>query len=299
MPKIKEIIARTFNRRIRVLGDNDPLFERLYDGRYQWMKLDNLKVSPRVHQAILAKRQLVDGFELRYDRRLAVIIPVRNREPHLQQLIPRLREKLDSEGIPYTLFVVEQCDEQLFNKGRLMNAGTKIAGDEFDYYCFHDVDMLPIDCTYGYPSAPLRLYTEIMTVDGNREVSSVCFGGVISISRNDFTAANGFSNNFWHWGKEDDNFLMRLLLIGRNPLVDSKGSYAEIEESSNRHRPIIEGKAIEDKQKGEAFTDHNKIYQYKVARGIIPPIDEGLSNVDYELLEKTDNGQYTRLRIKL
>jgi hypothetical protein len=299
MPKIKEIIARAFNKRIRVLGDNDPLFERLYDGRYQWLKLDNLKVSPRVHQAILAKRQLVDEFNLRYDKRLAIIIPFRNREAHLEQLLPRLREKLKQENIRHTIFVVDQCDENLFNRGKLINVGAALAGDNFDYFCLHDVDMLPLDCNYGMPSAPLRLYSSILSNEGTREVSSVCFGGMVSISRNDFTAVNGFSNKFWHWGKEDDNFLLRLLRTGLNPAVDTQGTFAEIEDSSDRHRPVVEGQVTDDRTLGETYIERNRQYQYKAARGLIPLFDEGLSSIKYELIEKTENEQYTRLRVRL
>jgi hypothetical protein len=299
MPTIKEIYARVLNRRIRVLGDDDPLFGKLYNGRYQWMKLDNLKVSPKILQAILAKRQLVDNFELRHDKRLAILIPFRNREAHLEQLLACLKKNLANSNINHTVFVVDQCDDNLFNRGKLINTGVAIAGDDFDYYCFHDVDMLPVDCDYGFPSAPLRLYSSIISDEGIREVSSVCFGGMISISRQDFAAANGFSNQFWHWGKEDDNFLLRLLLAGLNPMVDTKGTFSELEDSSDRHRPTDAGQAAEDKTRGEALTDRNREYQYKVARGLIPPYGEGLSTVDYELLEKTENDQYTRLRVSL
>ena len=299
MPKLKEIIARALNRRIRVLGDDDPLFDKLYDNRYRWMKLDNLKVSPRIHRAILAKRQLVDDFSLRYDKRLALIIPFRNREAHLEQLLPKLTERLRQENIEYKIFVVDQSDDNLFNRGKLINVGAAIAGDAFDYFCLHDVDMLPMDCSYGYPSAPLRLYSSIISNEGTREVSSVCFGGMVSISREHFTAVNGFSNEFWHWGKEDDNFLLRLLLSGLNPAVDAQGSFAEIDNSSDRHRPVVEGQVTEDKTLGETYTDRNRQYQYKAARGLIPLFDEGLSSATFELIEKTEHEQYTRLRVRL
>ncbi len=182
---------------------------------------------------------------------------------------------------------------------RVIGYRVSSAGDDFDYFCLHDADMLPLDCNYGMPSAPLRLYSSILSNEGTRELSSVCFGGMVSISRNDFAAVNGFSNRFWHWGKEDDNFLLRLLLTGRNPAVDTKGSFSEIKDSSDRHRPTVEGQRTNNKALGKAYIKNNRQYQYKVARGLTPLLDEGLANVGFELIEKTENDQYTRLRVRL
>ncbi|MCP4001323.1 MAG: hypothetical protein GY727_10480 [Gammaproteobacteria bacterium] len=299
MLTLSVIFARAFNRRFRVVGDKHPFYAKLYANRYRWLQLNNLKVSPRILRTIVQKRQLVDNFELSYNKQLAVIIPLRNRDAHLKQLIPCLQEKLQSEGMPYSIFVAEQCDRQLFNRGRLMNAAVELAGDTFDYYCFHDVDLLPTDCTYGHPSVPLRLYAKIMANGDERKVSSIGFGGIVSVPRKDFIAANGFSNNFWHWGKEDDNFLLRLLLTGHNPMIDTKGRFTEIDNSSNRYKVFFEGVLLEDEAKGKAYTERNKKYQYRVARGLIPPVDEGLSTINYELLDKTENADYTHFRIKL
>ena len=35
------------------------------------------------------------------------------------------------------------------------------------------------------------------------------FGGVIAISPDHFQKTNGFSNMFWGWGSEDDDFYKR------------------------------------------------------------------------------------------
>jgi len=36
------------------------------------------------------------------------------------------------------------------------------------------------------------------------------FGGVVGIKRTQFELANGFSNKYWGWGGEDDEFLLRI-----------------------------------------------------------------------------------------
>ncbi len=41
-------------------------------------------------------------------------------------------------------------------------------------------------------------------------------GGIILIQRKLFVKLNGFSNNFWGWGLEDDEFFARLMDGGAN-----------------------------------------------------------------------------------
>ena len=41
-------------------------------------------------------------------------------------------------------------------------------------------------------------------------ISPLYFGGVSSLSSQDFVLINGFSNSFWGWGAEDDDLLARV-----------------------------------------------------------------------------------------
>lgn len=40
------------------------------------------------------------------------------------------------------------------------------------------------------------------------------FGGLLSITADQFQAVNGYANHFWGWGREDDNLKERLLHAG-------------------------------------------------------------------------------------
>ena len=58
-------------------------------------------------------------------KKLAVIVPYRNRESHLNVFIPYLEDYLNSKKIPFEIFVIEQKDKKPFNRGKLLNIGYK------------------------------------------------------------------------------------------------------------------------------------------------------------------------------
>ena len=78
---------------------------------------------------------------------IAIIIPYKNRADNLNTWLFNMHPFLQRQEIAYTIFVVEQINDQLFNKGILMNAAfieifnkTK---HKFECLIFHDVDLLP------------------------------------------------------------------------------------------------------------------------------------------------------------
>lgn len=96
------------------------------------------------------------------------------------------------------IIVVEQVDDKPFNRGKLLNVGlTFTLMTERHTYIFHDVDKIPVNVDYSYASKPTQL-----------EKSSIqresYFGGVTIFNDHDLLKINGFSNNFWGWGGEDN-----------------------------------------------------------------------------------------------
>jgi hypothetical protein len=109
----------------------------------------------------------------------------------------------------YEIVVVEQLDEKPFNRGKLLNIGAKYAIDnKFDYLCFHDVDMLPVNADYSYPDYPTSLISELENKDGS--IFFRYFGGITLFRTQDFIAINGYSNDYWGWGYEDDDLFYRV-----------------------------------------------------------------------------------------
>ena len=113
------------------------------------------------------------------------------------------------KDIDYEIFIVEQADDKPFNRGKLLNAGYKYAVDKgCDYFVFHDVDMLPEDVDYSYSDKPLHLATHLQEHDYETTFFDY-FGGVTMFTKEDFKTINGFSNEYWGWGFEDDDLLIR------------------------------------------------------------------------------------------
>ena len=115
------------------------------------------------------------------------------------------------KDIDYEIFIIEQADDKPFNRGKLLNAGYKYAVDKgCDYFVFHDVDMLPEDVDYSYSDKPLHLATHLQEHDYETTFFDY-FGGVTMFTKEDFKTINGFSNEYWGWGFEDDDLLIRCL----------------------------------------------------------------------------------------
>jgi len=268
----------------------DPLQNVLVDERYTPIPLAGWKFTPSMMTALLAQRRYQ---ELTFSNgRLAVIIPVRDREMHLSVLIPRLKAALDEQGIQYRITVSEQEQGKLWNKGAVFNAAIRHTADYCDYYCFHDVDAIPVKGNYLRPSMPLRLVTHLVGSRNGSMRPPRYFGGVITALREQVYAANGFSNQYWAWGKEDDDFLFRLLFAGYVCYSDMKGVFEDLHNPA--HQQVQLNKMIRP-----TTLKRNRKRRSQLMRGLINPQDEGLNVVDTEILRRDRNKDYERLLIRI
>ena len=153
------------------------------------------------------------------DKQLGVIVPYRDREAHLKEFIPHVENILSSQLLPFSITVVEQFNDLPFNRGLLLNAGV-LENLQSDYFCFHDVDMLPIESSYSYSNCPTHLASNVEQFDWALPYEGF-FGGVTLFDKKSFFKINGYSNNYWGWGSEDDDVYERckklgLLILRRN-----------------------------------------------------------------------------------
>lgn len=145
------------------------------------------------------------------DKKLGIIVPYRNRYEQLLEFKTSIISYLENEGINFEIILVEQDDAKSFNRGKLLNIGFLYAQKlKCDYVIFHDVDMLPVDVDYSYSPIPLQLANNFISdTEFSRLVFDEYFGGVTLFPVDEFQKINGYSNEYWGWGYEDDDLLFR------------------------------------------------------------------------------------------
>jgi hypothetical protein len=148
--------------------------------------------------------------------KLGICIPYRNRKEHLDRLVPHLSKHLKEKGIEFSFYVGHQIDDRLFNRGAMKNIAAHIAfEDGCDYIAWHDVDMLAHEeADYGYPElTPTHIATKLSKYGYNLGYDQY-FGGVVLFNKEQSYTTNGYSNEYWDWGQEDDDLFWRCYFEG-------------------------------------------------------------------------------------
>jgi len=144
---------------------------------------------------------------------IAIFIPYRDRKEHLDKL-------LDSLIYPkISIHILEQDNNDLFNRAKLFNIGAKEYLDKYEYLIFHDVDLIPQDANYNFkPNIPTHYSCfceqfgyKLLDVEDSEYLKSQMFGGVIGMKKKDFIKCNGYSNLYEGWGCEDNDLFERVI----------------------------------------------------------------------------------------
>lgn len=186
----------------------------------------------------------------------AVIIPYRNRSYHLErfkeEMGPYLRRNFPNDR--FSLWIIEQADDQLFNRGWLANVGIAqigLAQPHCQCIIFHDVDLIPeLDgVPYNQCNLPSHLSSQLEHFRWGLPYQKY-FGGVVTMHVDHWRKINGFSNDYVGWGGEDDDLYERIRINGlleephgtihRPP--QGKGRFKTISQSSTYHPQGIRGK---------------------------------------------------------
>jgi len=147
-------------------------------------------------------------------KKLAICVPHYKREEHLKKFIPHMDEFFKDKDIEYKIFVANQVYPDSvsgFNRGTSKNVAFDVAQkDGYDYFCFHDIDMLPEDdsCDYSYPDKVEHLAVHVKQFDYGLKYQEY-FGGAILFTKEHYEKINGYSNGYFNWGMEDDDLFYR------------------------------------------------------------------------------------------
>lgn len=145
---------------------------------------------------------------------VSIVVPFRDRQSQLSIFIPYMHQLLQDQGLNYTILVVEQVSRSKFNRAKLLNIGYEQVLKTFpDCKCFifHDVDLIPINADNYYVclEKPRHMISSLNEFRYNLPYPEMT-GGALAIHSDQFTKVHGFSNQFYGWGGEDDEFHNRL-----------------------------------------------------------------------------------------
>ena len=154
----------------------------------------------------------------------SIIIPYRDRESHLQMLLPKLYKHF--EGKDFEIIVSEQDDDKNFKIACVENIAYKYATG--DTLIFHQVDYLPSeDVSYELNGHQVVLpHHRGIFVDQNLQPRAMddipagyriwrdkidpnFYGGIIVLSRTAFEQINGYNPMYIGWGNEDEDIRER------------------------------------------------------------------------------------------
>ncbi|XP_053558928.1 beta-1,4-galactosyltransferase 2-like [Bombina bombina] len=219
-------------------------------------------------------------------QKVAIIIPYRNREPHLNIWLRYMHPFLQKQQADYGVYIVEQHGDEKFNRAKLMNIGFVEALKEYDYDCFmfHDVDIIPIDSRHLYRCKENpRHMANAQDRHNYRLFYSTAFGGIVGFSREQYLKVNGFSNLFWGWGKEDDELYQRVFAVGMT--VD------RADENIAKSKAILHTRDKGNEENKNRFQlMHNSTSRMH---------SDGLNSLKYDIISFTKHKLYTKLVVDI
>ncbi|GBN31734.1 Beta-1,4-N-acetylgalactosaminyltransferase bre-4 [Araneus ventricosus] len=215
--------------------------------------------------------------------KVALVIPYRDREEHLRIFLHNMHPILQRQQLDYGIYVIEEAPDMKFNRAMLMNIGYVEALKQYDYDCFifHDVDLIPEDDRnlYSCPEQPRHMSVAINTMNYRLPYKDI-FGGVSALSKKHMEIVNGFSNEFWGWGGEDDDMSNRVRHHGLK---------------ITRYSPKIARYTMLKHKKDDPNPDrYNKLYKgkYRFKK-------DGLSNLKYSRLDLVLKKLYTWVLVEI
>jgi hypothetical protein len=239
--------------------------------------------------------------------KIAIIVPFRDLQPvqkraeHLKQFIaymgPFMKKAISqfSNNSTFHIFIVEQSPEYKFNRGALLNLGFIEASKQgYNVFIFHDVDLLPGDSMAPYyiknPKIPIHIAR-----CWDRYKGQEYLGGIISISGKNFNELNGYPNNYWGWGGEDDELRRRVNEINleiENP-KEEDCEITDLEEMNleEKLQLLRENQDWKNMRKNELKEQHSSTWR-----------DNGVNSIEGEYSGITDeeiNDYTTKITVEL
>ena len=205
----------------------------------------------------------------------SIIIPYRDREAHLELMLPRLQEVF--EGKQYEIIVSEQNDNDNFNLSNTQNVGVQHA--KGNIIVLHQVDYYPTDdVSYEIKDQPILPARKGVFVDNELQFRSIhdvpggyqnwhnqiddnFYGGVVVMRKEHWDKINGLNPLYKGWGNEDEDLRERFKWAGYSPIRNEVGTYLCLYHEDNGN---MDNKPEEHKKDFiEGRNLFSKAYEYK------------------------------------
>ncbi|KAG7358503.1 glycosyl transferase group 7 protein [Nitzschia inconspicua] len=200
---------------------------------------------------------VLDNFAQNETTKHAIVIPFRDRDYHLKHfqkyMSTYLQHHYDNTNHTFKLYILEQDDQEPFQRGFLMNAALDHLDHDVSCVTMHDVDLVPIffsPVPYHTCDRPIRLINKMQTYDWKIPYDHY-FGGIVSMHQQHWAVINGMGNQFRGWGAEDDELYQRLVYrslvncTNGNPATPSNGDHGNfmaISQDTQHHQARVFGK---------------------------------------------------------
>lgn len=197
----------------------------------------------------------------------SIIIPYRDRQSHLEILLPRLQEVFQNED--YEIIVSEQNDLDNFNLANTQNVASQYATGNI--IILHQVDYYPTnDVSYKVDDQPILPAKRGIFVNpdftkrnwddipgGYRSwengIDDNFYGGVVAMKKEHWDKINGLNPLYKGWGNEDEDLRERFKWAGYIPKRNENGTFYCLyhedngditKKSSDHQKDFIEGRQI-------------------------------------------------------
>ena len=147
----------------------------------------------------------------------------------------------------FHIYIITQSDDgEKFNIGKLKNIGFEIASKGgYDNYIFSDIDAIPdtelikyfygnIDGFYSLARWGTRYKSNNMTGGYANNKSKMFMGTLIGCNKESFIKINGYPNNLWGWGGEDDVLRDRIIRSDVDLQQNKEGCIIDMEMKDNK-----------------------------------------------------------------
>lgn len=262
----------------------------------------NMRLIFPVRNEILKKRLHSRNLTITRDqKKLSLIIPYRNREENLKIFLPTIKQYLQNQNIDYELIVVEQADLKPFNKAKLLNIAVLNSRKDSDYFVFHDVDVLPCNIDYRYCNHSLKPFSVVTDASNKRNTwLDNSFQKVVLVPKKIFFDINGWSNDYWQYGREDDDLFFRHIIKGHIPLFDEKGEFIEMHHEKSEFLDNTGAKTDDEAVliNNQKLKQHNHNTFWKVRRKLLSQDKDGLSTLkDYQVIDIKKESELSWIKV--